>query len=62
MLVKLVRLPYSPQAVARLRYFYEEMPEIYVIAAGSLLESLIDVHISFPVGRVEYMAIRQVGV
>lgn len=46
----------SPQAVSVLRYFYEEMPDIYVIAAGSLLESLIDVHISFPVGRVEYMA------
>lgn len=48
----------SPKAVARLRYFYEDLPEIFVIAAGSLLESLIDVHISFPVGRVEYMAIR----
>ncbi|MPL77468.1 hypothetical protein SDC9_23324 [bioreactor metagenome] len=47
----------SPKAVARLRYFYEEMPEVFVIAAGSLLESLIDIHISFPVGRVEYMAI-----
>ena len=48
----------SPKAVARLRYFYEELPEVFVIAAGSLLESLIDVHISFPVGRVEYMALR----
>ncbi len=48
----------SPAAVARLRYFFEEMPDIYVIAAGSLLESLIDIHISFPVGRVEYMAVR----
>lgn len=48
----------SPKAVVKLRYFYEETPEIYVIAAGSLLESLIDVHISFPVGRVQYMAIR----
>ncbi|MDR0970432.1 MAG: AAA family ATPase [Lentimicrobiaceae bacterium] len=48
----------SPAAVAQLRYFYEEAPEIYVIAAGSLLESLIDTHISFPVGRVEYMAVR----
>jgi len=47
----------SPAAVARLRYFYEETPEIYVIAAGSLLESLIGTHISFPVGRVEYMAV-----
>ncbi|MDR1653311.1 MAG: AAA family ATPase [Prevotellaceae bacterium] len=47
----------SPVAVARLRYFYEQKPEIYVIAAGSLLESLINTHISFPVGRVEYLAI-----
>lgn len=31
----------SPKAVARLRYFYEELPEVFVIAAGSLLESLI---------------------
>lgn len=46
----------SPKAVALLRYFYEELPEIYVISAGSLLESLIDSHISFPVGRVEYMS------
>jgi predicted AAA+ superfamily ATPase len=44
----------SSDAVAMLRYFYEEYPDIYVIAAGSLLESLIDTHISFPVGRVEY--------
>lgn len=48
----------SPKAVARLRYFYEDLPEVFVIAAGSLLESLIDVHVSFPVGRVEYMALR----
>ena len=48
----------SPNAVAILRYFYEEMPNLYVICAGSLLESLIDKQISFPVGRVEYLAIR----
>ncbi len=48
----------SKSAVAKLRYFYEETPELYVIAAGSLLESLMDTHISFPVGRVEYMAMR----
>jgi len=48
----------SPQAVSLLRYFYEEAPSIHVIAAGSLLESLIDRHISFPVGRVEYLAVR----
>ncbi len=48
----------SPKAVARLRYFYEEVPQIDVIAAGSLLESLIDRNITFPVGRVEYLALR----
>lgn len=48
----------SPKAVAILRYFYEEMNQLHVICAGSLLESLIDKHISFPVGRVEYLAIR----
>ena len=47
-----------PPAVARLRYFYEESPELYVIAAGSLLESLINRQISFPVGRVEFLAMR----
>lgn len=49
----------SPKAVAMLRYFYEEANHIHVIAAGSLLESLLNTqHISFPVGRVEYLAMR----
>jgi len=48
----------SPKTVALLRYFYEEKKDLYVIAAGSLLESIIDNHISFPVGRVEYLIIR----
>ena len=47
----------EPKAVQTLRYFYEKHPEIYVIAAGSLLESLMGRHISFPVGRVEYMTL-----
>ncbi len=45
----------SPNAVMQIRYFYEEMPELFVIGAGSLLEIMMDMHkISFPVGRVEY--------
>ena len=49
----------SKKAVAALRYFYEEANHIHVIAAGSLLETVIDVRkISFPVGRVEFLAIR----
>ncbi len=48
----------SVQAMARLRYFYEEMPDLYVIAAGSLLEKYTGSNVSFPVGRVEYLAMR----
>lgn len=48
----------SVKAVAWLRYFFEEAPQYYVIAAGSLLESLIDNQISFPVGRVSYLPVR----
>lgn len=46
----------SANAVKMLRYFYEEMPELYVIGAGSLLEIMMDMNkISFPVGRVQYL-------
>lgn len=48
----------SPKAIALLRYFYEEAKDLYVIAAGSLLESIFDRKVSFPVGRVEFMAVR----
>jgi len=50
----------SPIAIKMLRYFYEELPEVYVIAAGSLLETMLDRNkqVSFPVGRVEYMVLR----
>ena len=51
----------SPEAVALLRYFYEETPELYVISAGSLLETLINKKINFPVGRVEYMRLHPVS-
>lgn len=48
----------SPAAVAMLRYFCEQANWLHVIAAGSLLESLIGNRISFPVGRVQFMALR----
>lgn len=49
----------SKRAVAILRYFYEEANHIHVIVAGSLLETVMDVRkISFPVGRVQFMALR----
>ena len=45
-----------PEAIAALRYFYEEMPELPVVAAGSLLEFALAKHsFSMPVGRIEYL-------
>jgi len=43
-----------PRAIMALRYFYEQMPELHVIAAGSLLEFAFG-EISIPVGRVQYL-------
>lgn len=48
----------SPQTISLLRYFKEKRPDIHVISAGSLLENVVDVKVSFPVGRVDYMALR----
>lgn len=48
----------APNAVAKIRYFYEEAKHIHLIAAGSLLESLIDKTVVFPVGRVDYLPVR----
>lgn len=47
-----------PDAVSQLRYFKELYPKLYVIAAGSLLESVFNLDLSFPVGRVQYMAVK----
>lgn len=50
----------SPLAIKMLRYFNEDLSQVFVIAAGSLLETMLadNKQISFPVGRVEYMALR----
>jgi len=44
-----------PKAIQLLRYFYEDRPQLHVIAAGSLLEFAIKDVKSFPVGRIEYL-------
>ncbi len=45
----------SPEAVAWLRFFYEDHPEVAVVAAGSLMEvRLQERGFSFPVGRVTF--------
>lgn len=45
-----------PRAIMALRYFFEELPELHVVAAGSLLEFAFG-DISIPVGRVQYLHI-----
>lgn len=46
----------APEVLAALRYFYEELPELHVVAAGSLLElALENPNFSVPVGRIEYL-------
>lgn len=40
-----------PEAVQSMRYFFEEMPELHLIAAGSLLDFALE-KIGLPVGRI----------
>ncbi len=48
-----------PNALISLRFFKEQMPQLHLIAAGSLLEFIIeDDRFSFPVGRIEYLYMR----
>lgn len=44
----------APQAILALRYFYEEMPDLHVVAAGSLLEFAIE-KVGVPVGRISML-------
>lgn len=49
----------SPEAVAWLRFLREDHPQLYVVAAGSLLEvRLQERGFSFPVGRVTFRVLR----
>ena len=43
-----------PKAITSLRYFYEQVPDLHVIAAGSLLEFALG-NIPFPVGRIQLL-------
>ena len=45
----------SPEAIMALRFFKEDMPDLHVIAAGSLLEFALETLPSFGVGRIHSM-------
>ncbi len=54
-LIFLDEIQQCPQAIAGLRYFYEKRPKLHIIAAGSLLDHVLnDINYSMPVGRVEF--------
>lgn len=52
-LIFLDEIQECPQAIHALRYFYEDMPGLHVIAAGSLLEFVLNsADFKMPVGRI----------
>lgn len=46
-----------PEAITALKYFQENAPEYYIVAAGSLLGVAIHKGVSFPVGKVEFLSL-----
>ena len=55
-LVFLDEIQACPQAIIALRYFYEKMPDLHIIAAGSLIEFELE-KVSTPVGRIDFLYI-----
>lgn len=52
----------TPHLLAFLRWFYEDMPEMPVVAAGSLLDfALLEHEFSMPVGRISYCYLEPVS-
>lgn len=56
-LLFLDEIQYEPKALLALRYFYEILPSLHVMAAGSLLEFAIE-EVGIPVGRLNFLWLR----
>jgi predicted AAA+ superfamily ATPase len=55
-LIFLDEIQECPEAIMSLRYFYEELPNLHIIGAGSLLEfALKSENFRMPVGRIQYL-------
>jgi predicted AAA+ superfamily ATPase len=48
----------AENGITSLKYFYENAPQYYLIAAGSLLGIGLHGKVSFPVGKVDFMDLR----
>jgi len=44
-----------PREISRLRYFYEDAKDLYIITSGSLLDTITNKETIYPVGRVEFI-------
>lgn len=47
----------APEVINSLKYFYENIPEIHIACAGSLLGIALAKPSSFPVGKVDFLSI-----
>lgn len=56
-LIVLDEIQEAEKGLTVLKYFYENAPEYYVIAAGSLLGVSIQKNKTFPVGKVDFMTL-----
>jgi uncharacterized protein len=45
----------APKGITALKYFYEQAPQYFIIAAGSLLGISLQHNSSFPVGKVDFL-------
>ena len=57
-LIFLDEIQECPEALASLKYFYEKRPDVFIIAAGSLLGTSAAQGRKFPVGKVDGMTLR----
>lgn len=54
-LIILDEIQEAPKALTALKYFQENSPEYHIVCAGSLLGVMLHAHVSFPVGKVEFL-------
>ena len=54
-------IQFCNKALTALKYFYEQTPEYHVVCAGSLLGIALSKPSSFPVGKIDFLALRPMG-
>ena len=57
-LIILDEIQSAEKGITSLKYFYENAPQYFIVAAGSLLGMGLHSNISFPVGKVNFLELR----